>query len=1233
MRFPAHQPNARLLPLMKIRLVRLLVPMLLAGTLQAQWRSTLYPENWQRPSETTSFYTAKLIQDFSYAGYKSGTQAIPTVSGPVYDVTSPTYGADKAGNSDSTVAIQNAINAAQTAGGGVVYLPAGTYQISPQGTNAYCLRISKSNVVLRGAGSASTFLFNTQTVMRSKSVVEVSPASTTTGSAVLLTADLTGPTRRIPVATPSTFAVGDVVMIKWDLTDAWVVEHNQQTWWNTTKGYPASAEYLREVVAVNQAQGWIEVDVPTRYTMKTRDNARVSKVTGFLTGVGVEALSIGNVQHSGTTWGESDYGVVGTAAYDAHGSWLLEMRNLRDCWASDVKSYMPSGNTTTAHMLSNGVSLNDSMRVTVRDCWMGRPQYGGGGGNGYMYRLQNSNDCLVQSCTSDLARHGFVISHAGTSGNVFLQCDDRETGRALGASSTPYATTGSGSDNHMHFSHSNLWDRCNAYNSFYTAHHRTTSGTVPHGLTSAHAVYWNTTGGGTRYTSIVKSEQGRYGYVIGTSGSKSGVTITTNGNTSPADHLEGVGSGATLEPASLYQDQLERRLRPVVTYKVNGSTGGMVPTDGNNPYTPGTAATILGAGTMSRTGYTFNGWNTMSDGSGADYAVSSTFTIDNHLTLYAKWTANTYAVTFDKQSGTGGSSGVTATYGAAMPTATAPTRSGWIFAGYYSAINGGGTQYYTASMTSATTWNLTANTTLYAYWTSSPTVNFEANGGTTPSPVSKTVTTGSTYGSLATTSRPGYTFKGWYTAATGGTAVTSITTVTEPGYHTLYAQWTTETTAASAAKHYIRGEAENPTTHPLGYYTSANDLIGVAGASGARYDHNVVFSYTLPTLPTGATLDGATVSFEITTARDSTGDANLPDLHVYLLDSADPTGTGTTFFYHGNADPNASAKLVGAATPKPTITGTADNPFSPAESRSITLSGAALDLLKSYYSGNTPTRSTVYFRFNMSVDPATTTFRRYRVNTAANGSSLQLNYLAPANSAPTWSGSTVNKAAAAEGSAYAASLTSDASDIDHDVLTFAKVSGPAWLNVAADGSLSGTPGSSDVGDNSFTVSVRDGSSMPVQATLAISVRNAFDGWLATNGSGTTFTGDANGDGITDGLAWLLGAATPGAPAHALMPTTSETGGDLVLNFRLRKSSARGAALLQLQTSWDLGQNDPWDDHTVTVPDTNGTDGGVLFVITPVDGQDYIQVQATVPASAAGGTGRVFVRLNGTLPTP
>ena len=52
-----------------------------------------------------------------------------------------------------------------------------------------------------------------------------------------------------------------------------------------------------------------------------------------------------------------------------------------------------------------------------------------------------------------------------------------------------------------------------------------------------------------------------------------------------------------------------------------------------------------------------------------------------------------------------------------------------------------------------------------------------------------------------------------------------------------------------------------------------------------------------------------------------------------------------------------------------------------------------------------------------------------------------------------------------------------------DVVTYSRVSGPAWLSVAADGTLTGTPANSDVGQNSFGVSVSDGIAPPVTATV------------------------------------------------------------------------------------------------------------------------------------------------------
>jgi hypothetical protein len=62
--------------------------------------------------------------------------------------------------------------------------------------------------------------------------------------------------------------------------------------------------------------------------------------------------------------------------------------------------------------------------------------------------------------------------------------------------------------------------------------------------------------------------------------------------------------------------------------------------------------------------------------------------------------------------------------------------------------------------------------------------------------------------------------------------------------------------------------------------------------------------------------------------------------------------------------------------------------------------------------------------------------------------------------------------------------------LNGDTLTFAKVSGPAWLSVADNGALSVRPLSSDVGANSFRVSVTDPGGLSSTATLNIAVTPA-----------------------------------------------------------------------------------------------------------------------------------------------
>ena len=136
------------------------------------------------------------------------------------------------------------------------------------------------------------------------------------------------------------------------------------------------------------------------------------------------------------------------------------------------------------------------------------------------------------------------------------------------------------------------------------------------------------------------------------------------------------------------------------------------------------------ARTVSRTGYTLVGWfdddgNMVFDAHG--YAVdgeywngsyepgktSATWKYLKGVTAYARWDANTYEVTLDPSLGSGGTASITATYDAAMPTITPPTRTGYTFTGYFY----GNTEYYNDKGTSAHIWNIAASATLHAQWT------------------------------------------------------------------------------------------------------------------------------------------------------------------------------------------------------------------------------------------------------------------------------------------------------------------------------------------------------------------------------------------------------------------------------------------------------------------------------------------------------------------------------------
>ncbi len=78
-----------------------------------------------------------------------------------------------------------------------------------------------------------------------------------------------------------------------------------------------------------------------------------------------------------------------------------------------------------------------------------------------------------------------------------------------------------------------------------------------------------------------------------------------------------------------------------VTYDGNGADSGSVPID-SNTYAESATVTVLGnTATLTKSGYTFDGWNTQSNGSGTTYQPAATFSMGTaSVTLYAKWTSS-----------------------------------------------------------------------------------------------------------------------------------------------------------------------------------------------------------------------------------------------------------------------------------------------------------------------------------------------------------------------------------------------------------------------------------------------------------------------------------------------------------------------------------------------------------------------------------------------------------------
>ena len=288
-----------------------------------------------------------------------------------------------------------------------------------------------------------------------------------------------------------------------------------------------------------------------------------------------------------------------------------------------------------------------------------------------------------------------------------------------------------------------------------------------------------------------------------------------------------------------------------VTWNANGGTVSPASTTKTHGSTLGTLPTPTRASTAEYS-YTFAGWFTAATG-GTQITASTTVTKD--VTYYAHWTATkrSYTVTFNGNGGrTPSPSTITKEYNVALGTLPTCTRTGYTFLGWYTASSGG-TKISTTTV-------VTKDITYYAQWSiNSYTLTFNPNGGTV-TPTSKNLEYNSAYGTLPTPTRASdaqytYTFAGWYTAATGGTQVTTATKMAAKNT-TVYAHWTSNTRSYTVSYKTTYGTL-NRTSQSVAYNSKGSCTLTMP-------NNTAEFTYTFVGWYTAANGGGTKVGSELT---------------------------------------------------------------------------------------------------------------------------------------------------------------------------------------------------------------------------------------------------------------------------------------------------------------------------------------------------------------------------------
>ena len=529
---------------MKFAAVTLLLLLVCSRTISQTWNSAKvqvgpdgclsYPEDAEK----------NRIPDFSFAGYKNGSEELPTVAAAV---TIQPIGGDNTAHIQAAIDQVGAMPIGADGFRGTVVLSPGEYPIN--GT----LKINKTGVVLRGAGDETNPLGNTIIKAMGNSpskrdVIVIGGGSETDwkGQVSGTQTNITTPFVQVgsysfEVSDASKYQVGDNIIIFHPGSQKWVDALGGGG--STTGDWAAdkwNIVYNRFIKEINGNA--ITIDAPVyNHLDLSLAQSYIYKFdrSGLVTHVGIENLRV-DIDHTGTAENHAKNAVV--------------FQQVENAWAK---------NCTFLHFIFSGVRTATASLVTIEDCKAIEPQSQVVPSRRYNFNMEDaSNNILIKDCYANKGRHAYTSNGTSTVSGVVIYNSISED-------------PSTSSEGHRHWTTGMLFDNWKDYGAIPSdgggrvlgLYNRGDWGS-DHGWSNAHSVAWNCdlrrTGGEGK--AIIQQPPTAQNYAIGGYGN-----FTGNGPKSGfAGHIEGIGVPG-LEPQSLYAAQLQCRLGSKSCQEVSAS--------------------------------------------------------------------------------------------------------------------------------------------------------------------------------------------------------------------------------------------------------------------------------------------------------------------------------------------------------------------------------------------------------------------------------------------------------------------------------------------------------------------------------------------------------------------------------------------------------------------------------------------------------------------------------------